>query len=65
MRHDGPKNEFAFAAKEASRDVEIEPELQPLSGEVFEMKTAVRSFGATNEMHSLNLGFFIRSQRVG
>ena len=40
MRHDGPKNIFAGAARKAFRDVEVEPELQPLEGEVMEMKMA-------------------------
>ena len=39
MRHDGPKNIFAGAARKAFRD-EVEPELQPLEGEVMYMKMA-------------------------
>ena len=39
MRHDGPKLLFAGLAKEAFRDVEVEPKLQPLTGESFELKT--------------------------
>ena len=40
MRHDNVKRLFAYQAKQCFRDVELEPALQPLSGETFEYKTA-------------------------
>ena len=40
MRHDEENRLFAALAKEAFRDVEIEPPLTALSGEIFDHKTA-------------------------
>jgi len=40
MRHDSVKRLFASEAKKCFRDVELEPNLQPLSGEVLNYKSA-------------------------
>ena len=40
MRHDGPKNLWTKWCSNVFRDVESEPPLEPLSGEVFEHKSA-------------------------
>ena len=50
MRHDGPKNSFAYHAKQVFNDVEIEPELQPLEGEPLEMKSANRQDDARSDV---------------
>ena len=40
MRHDDPTDFLASCLKEVHNDVEIEPKLQPLSGESFRHRTA-------------------------
>ena len=50
MRHDEPKNLFAKLAAEAFRDVETEPLLQPLTGEVLKRKTANRKDDARSDV---------------
>lgn len=50
MRHDGPKNLFASLAAKVFRDVEVEPELEPLSGEVFDRKVANVREGARSDV---------------
>ena len=40
MRHDGPKNLFARVAREVFHDVEVEPGLTELTGEVMDLKSA-------------------------
>ena len=39
MRHDNQADLFAKLSKQVHRDVEIEPDLEPLTGELFERKT--------------------------
>ena len=50
MRHDGPKNSFAYHAKQVFNNVEIEPELQPLEGEPLEMKSTNRQDDARSDV---------------
>ena len=40
MRHDDPTNFLASCMKEVHNDVEVEPKLQPLTGESFQHRTA-------------------------
>ncbi len=40
MRHDDPTDFIASCMKEVYNDVEIEPKLQPLTGETFQHRTA-------------------------
>ena len=40
MRHDEPKEIFASFAKQVFRDVEVEPDLEPLTGEEMKYKSA-------------------------
>jgi hypothetical protein len=40
LRHDAPKKLFAVCAKEVFNDVEVEPQLVPLSGEKMDKKSA-------------------------
>ena len=50
MRHDGPKNLFASLAKKICNDVEVEPYLEPLTGEVLRYKSANRSDEARSDV---------------
>ena len=50
MRHDEPKNLWASESKKVFRDVEVEPKLQPLSGERMRHKTANVSDDARSDV---------------
>ena len=50
MRHDGPKNLFASLAHKVFKDVEVEPYLEPLTGEVLKLKSANRSDEARSDV---------------
>lgn len=50
MRHDEPKKLFAQIATEVFNDVELEPLLEPLSGEIMEHKTAKRQPEARSDV---------------
>ena len=50
MRHDEPKDLWAFESKKIFRDVEVEPQLQPLSGERLRHKSAVVSDDARSDV---------------
>ena len=50
MRHDGPKNLFASSANKVCNDVEVEPYLEPFTGEVLKYKTANRSGEARSDV---------------
>ena len=70
MRHDDPTDFLASCLKEVHNDVEVEPKLQPLSGESFQLRTAnsnpdaradirVRGFWTPKaETHFSILGYF-------
>ena len=50
MRHDGPKNLFAKWCGGCFRDIGLEPGLEPLSGEVFESKSAKKEDEARSDV---------------
>ena len=50
MRHDREARLFAYEAKKVFKDVELEPQLQPLNGEQFRYKSANISPGARSDV---------------
>ena len=73
MRHNDPTDFLASCMKEVHNDVEVEPKLQPLTGESLQHRTAntdpdaradirVRGSGPKAVTHSLTLGFFTHTR---
>jgi len=54
LRHDEPKNLFGRLARRVFRDVEVEPELEQLSGEVLDKKSANRQDEARSDVRVRN-----------
>lgn len=50
MRHDEPAQLFGFLCTKVFKDVELEPHLEPLSGESFELKSAKTEDGARSDV---------------
>eukprot|EP00923_Selenidium_pygospionis_P004428 GHVN01007124.1.p1 GENE.GHVN01007124.1~~GHVN01007124.1.p1 ORF type:complete len:991 (+),score=91.46 GHVN01007124.1:438-2975(+) len=62
MRHDDPVNTIATACKKVFNDVEIEPQLQPLTGERLNSRLAIRDAEARADIR-VN-GFWTRGQNA-
>ena len=62
MRHDNVSRLFAFQAKKSFRDVEVEPHLQPLSGEKMRYNSANIKSEARSDVRIR--GFWTRQQNA-
>lgn len=62
MRHNDPADIIASCLKEIHNDVEVEPLLQPLSGEVLQGRSAIKEDDARSDIRAR--GFWTQSQNA-